>query len=347
MNIALLLVFGSMSAGQIYGQPSAAPIGPHDEFAYGSPMFSAFVNDSFRSPQGAAKFYNWMANAYRTKANHFSDKPHLTLAKYLAYKRQDLAATTDPAQRVAKERAFAAGLHRTVKSVLPKFSLDQGFEFRNAVLKGDRQCFLQSVLIAGLLQEGGVPAGVAMVNRNIQGQETNNKHAICIARLSNGRDLIVDASDPTPFVKQQGLFLATNRGYRFLRPIYETDSSILAYRSYETPTTFAVREVLPLDTNFIRSQFEYYRGERTKGGVMASIKTEGGIASAEYHLAKSVALCPENPLAQYMLGKVEMWQRETEKSHQTLEEAMRLYAQDGWIPRDESQALMTVDRSGA
>jgi hypothetical protein len=347
-NLALMLVLGNGMAGPAAsGQLTAAPISPTDRYAYGSSAFSAFVNDSFRIPQGAAKFYNWLASAYGAKAVHFADKPHLTLQQYLAFKKQDIAATTDIGRRVNKERAFAAGLHRTIKAVLPTFSLDQGFEFRNAVNKGERQCFLQSVLISSLLQAGGVPAGVATVNRNVEGQETNNKHAICIARLANGHDLIVDASEDKPFVRQKGLFLNTVIGYKFVSPVYETDSTIVAYHGFDNAKTFSVAEILPLNRNFIRSQFEYYRGERTKGGVMASIKTQQGIAAAEYHLAKSVELCPENPLAVYMLGKVQTWQHESAQAHATLEDAMRLYAQDGWIPPDERQALVTVDRSGA
>ncbi len=301
------------------------------------------VNNSFKSQQGAAKFYAWLERVYQIKAKRFTDRPHLDLNNYLAFKKQDLQKTTDVTARVSKERAFAASLHKAIKTVLPKFSLDQGFEFRNALGKGERQCFLQSVLIAALLQDGGVPAGVAMVNRNAQGQETNNKHAVCIARLSNGHDLMVDASDDQPFARHQGLFMQAEHGFRFLRPVFDTDSSIVAYRAYESNTTLAVNQIQPLNRYFIQSQFEYYRGERTKGGVMASIKTPGGMAAADFHLTKSLSLCPDNPLAAYMLGKVQSWEHQAE-ARQTLENAMRLYVQDGWVPPDEREALSQADR---
>jgi hypothetical protein len=68
-----------------------------------------------------------------------------------------------PSARAAAERQVCADLHKSIKSRIPRFSLDRGFEFRHTVGRGERQCFLQSVVIASLLQRAGIPAGVAMV----------------------------------------------------------------------------------------------------------------------------------------------------------------------------------------
>ena len=62
------------------------------------------------------------------------------------------------------------------------------------------------MIIAGLAQDMGVNAGVVMVYKNIEGAPTNNGHAVALFKLAEGKDIIVDASDPIPFVEQKGLF---------------------------------------------------------------------------------------------------------------------------------------------
>ena len=64
-----------------------------------------------------------------------------------------------------------------------------------AARSGQRQCFLQSVLIAGLLQRMGISAGVAMVYRNPRGEESNNGHAVTLVKLPDGDDLVADAAE--------------------------------------------------------------------------------------------------------------------------------------------------------
>jgi hypothetical protein len=231
-----------------------------------------------------------------------------------------------------------------VKKALPHFSLNTGFEFKDAVLKGQRQCFLQSVLLASFLQEAGIPAGVAMVNENESGEQTNNKHAVCIARLANDHDLVIDASAPEPFVRQKGLFLECTNGYRFLRPDYEPDSSIASFQAYRFPTAYAVDQIQPLDLEFIRSQFEYYRGERTVGGVMAKAKRPGGMELARRFLSRSVYLCPGNPLSAYMLGRVLQWQGHGREAGKALRKAMSDYLEAGWVPPDEQEAYAMTSR---
>jgi len=54
---------------------------------------------------------------------------------------------------------------------------------------------------------------------------------------------------------------------------------------------------------FIQSQFWYYRGERAPGGLLAE-KSDDGWPRRRTRCAPSVRLCPKNPLAVYMLGRV-------------------------------------------
>src|SRR5207244_2849315 len=120
-------------------------------------------------------------------------------------------------------------------------------------------------LIAGLLQSADVYAGVAMVSKNIKGLAINNAHAVTLVKLANGKDIIVDASDPEPFARQKGLFVRT-RDYRYVEPAFEEDSStILFYRAAAGGQKIETRSVRTLDYEFLRSQFAYYRGERAPG----------------------------------------------------------------------------------
>jgi hypothetical protein len=240
--------------------------------------------------------------------------------------------------------ALGAWLHRMVKSTIPRFSLDRGFEFCSVVRYGERQCFLQAVLIAGLLQRSGVRAGVAMVYRNLHGQETNNGHAVTLVRLSDGRDLIVDASDPEPFARQQGLYVRAG-GYRYVDPVYEGRTGrIASYRTVPEKGKLSPAQVRTLDLAFIRSQFWYYRGERREGGLLSRAKTPAGLAAAAADLRKSVSLCPRNPLAVYMLGRVYHAQGKAEEAHRLFERAHRLYAAAGWVPAGPRQYLALTNR---
>jgi hypothetical protein len=180
-----------------------------------------------------------------------------------------LARITGVNKKTQAEVEFSARLHKLIKDIIPRFSLDRGFEFANVITRGERQCFLQSVIIAGILQKTGVDAGIAMVYRSISGQESNNGHAVVLVKLPNGRDLIVDASDPVPFVEQRGLFV-NHHGYKFVKPVYnKADHQILYYTAESNSSRIAASRVKTLDYNFIRSQFYYYRGERAPGGVFA------------------------------------------------------------------------------
>jgi hypothetical protein len=333
-TLALLIV-----AGQ-------APLGPTPAnhfsekflYPYGSPTFGRFVNRSFGGDAGAQKFYTWVDASIAHVHYKYPNRKSASLEAFLDYEHTVLSQPAPPETKAKNERRLAIWLHRMVKKILPHFDLDTGFEFKNCVEHGQRQCFLQSVLIAGCLQRAGLEAGVTMVNKNIAGQETNNKHAICLLKLPTGKDVIVDASEDYAFAKQQGLFTDSPSGYRFVKPVYDGDFSIAAYEGFGSGARLAVRTVEPMPNNFIASQFDYYRGERTVGGVMAKHKTVDGLASAANFLAKSVAEDPENSLSQYMLGRVFLYQRNRVSGARSLDKAMKLYDREGWIPPDERMA---------
>ncbi len=310
---------------------TASPKYPYGETS----TFASFVKESFRTagaddPGAAHSFFTYMGDAI--PASMDAAKPRLNQIK-------------DPKARAEQERVLCTDLHKAIKKQIPKFSLDRGFEFSNTVKLGERQCFLQSVVIASLLQRAGVPAGVAMVSRNDKGAYCNNGHAVAIARLADGNDVIVDASDPIPFMTHQGLMVAvpSTRTYAYVQPIYDAENRIVSYKRFGNGKNVAPTSVAMLDVPFLRSQFDYYRGERTPGGLFTPpLAKPAGLAQSEKWLKRSVSECPRNPLAVYMLGKVQERQGEIAAARKSYTNAYALYSQFGWIPNEESRSLVAI-----
>ncbi len=227
-----------------------------------------------------------------------------------------------------------------MKAVIPKFSLERGFEFANTVRLGERQCLLQSVLISGVLQQLGLRSGVAMVWRNERGQESNLGHVVTVLRLTGGRDVLVDASDKSPFMRHQGLLVRDTAGpgapYRFVRPRYADDDTITAYTAGKD--VLGPAKVGLLDAAYVRSQFDYYRGERAPGGFIGPSTPEGLTRSARF-LERAVKLSPANPLATYVLGHVYRKQGRLELARRQYELAGRLYRAAGHVPAGVADAL--------
>lgn len=317
-----------------------------DGYAYGSSQFSAFVSNSLHKSGNdkATAFYDWMQLRYTKGGEKYDGVHYKSFTALLDAEKAKNSMMADDSSKAAEQMKFASFLHRFIKQAIPRFSLDRGFEFSNAMAKGERQCFLQSVLVASLLQRTGSNAGVAMVWRNIEGQTTNNGHAVALARLADGRDVIVDCSDRTPFVKQQGLFARIDgEGYRFVSPQYQSgNSTIVGYALASGESLVPARKLQTLDIPFLNSQFDYYRGERAPGGFIAATKTPSGLAASERHLEASVRACPKNPLAVYVLGRVHLRQGKRRQALKELSRAKDLYAQDGWIPEGATQALSEV-----
>ncbi|BDI28429.1 hypothetical protein CCAX7_004800 [Capsulimonas corticalis] len=314
------------------------------QFEYHGQAFTQFLVDSYteNNQTNPRQFYAWFDQA---------TKPFLgssaTLEAALNEKRAELARVSDPQAKAAKEMEIGAWTHKLVKKSIPKFSLDRGYDFTNTVAHGERQCFLQSVLISSMLQKMGMDAGVVMVARNMAGATTNNGHASAILRLSNGKDILVDASEPEPFARHQGLFAFNTQkaGSQYINPVFEGDTGvILYYQGQPTNAKVATAQVRTLSIPFLRSQFEYYRGERTIGGLILTPLTPKGIATEEARLQKSVRLCPQNPLAVYMLGRVSMRMGKKDAAKSQLTAANALYSHAGWVPEGMTEAFREAHR---
>jgi hypothetical protein len=196
-----------------------------------------------------------MERAYRRSPVRLTGRQKPSLTGALAHVRQDLGRIKEPDRRAEAEAALGARLYRLVKTMIPRFSLDRGFEFTNVVRYGERQCFLQAVLIASLLQRMSVDAGVVMVYRSVHGQESNNGHAVTLLRLANGQDVIVDASEREPFAHQKGLFVRCG-GYQYVEPVFAHGSGrIIRYRLTSGKGLVENSRVQTLDLPFLHSQF--------------------------------------------------------------------------------------------
>ncbi|MBC8102325.1 MAG: hypothetical protein H7Z41_07035 [Cytophagales bacterium] len=322
-------------------------------YALGGATFTGFVSDSYAQcaprtrPAGAAEFYRWLDAAYAGARRSAGVPPEVTekgpLGAALDSERVRLAAVQDPLARARRERQVAAWAHRMVKKAIPRFSLERGFEFYNMAHGGQRQCYSQSVLIAGMLQRAGIPAGVVMVWKSLDGVLSNNGHAVVVARLASGRHLLVDASDAAPFPRQQGLFVRRNGQYQYVTPLFAAgDSEIVGYRLKSNRNRITVGEVCTLDLPFLRSQFYYYRGERAPGGAFDSKKTMAGLSESARRLRTATQLCPENPLAVYMLGRVYQRQGRRQAARERFTDAYGQYRAFGYVPSGTKDAFALV-----
>ncbi len=334
---ALLMLLIVAGAGVL---TSSTPQPPSD-YAYGGKQFGRLLADSYES-RGTADpsgFYRWADSAYASNYAVLSSRKYPSMGAFLDAKRADLAAVKDPLKRASAEIDLGKRLHKFVKKTITRFSLDYGFEFCNVVKYGQRQCHLQAVLIASMLQRAGMDAGLVMVYRNITGEESNNGHAVTLVKLADGRDIIVDASEQEPFARQQGLF-ARMGDYRYVRPVYRANSAMIThYLPAQGSGKIPTRRVKPLDFAFVRSQFYYYRGERQQGGLVNGPETKQGLAASEHFLERSVTICPSNPLAVYMLGRAYLAEHRTEQARTTLEKANKLYKAFGWVPGGMTEYL--------
>ncbi|MFB3881268.1 MAG: tetratricopeptide repeat protein [Armatimonadota bacterium] len=345
--LAVVITAGAVAAAVITvavigSRTTSAPAAgaSRGDYAYGSPRFRELVTDSYAPETSKAQeFFRWMEAGFRDRKRRSLFAKAATLNDAIGAERLRILQAPGVAERTRLERQAAANLHRLIKDMIPRFSLERGYEFRSVVERGERQCLLQSVLIAGLLQAMGVDAGVVMVYRNPAGEESNNGHAAVLMELPDGTDLLVDASDPEPFQQHRGVF-ADVRGYRFLRPRYAPHSSaITGYLEEGDSRSVPAKDVCPLDFDFIRSQFWYYRGERVRGGILASSPTKDGLRRSEQYLRNSVEICPGNPLAVYMLGRTYLAEGRREAALSTLEQASALYSRSGWVPSGPREAL--------
>jgi hypothetical protein len=340
------LVIVAIGAGLVGGGaqadgPSARPLTVGEQYPYGGRAFDVFVRDSYAlTPDGkdTPDFYAWFDRFART----YWDAPHIN--GWLDKKKQEIAASDTTAERAKREREVVYQAFRLVKHSLPRFSLDRGFEFTNAVKSGERQCLLQSVLVAGLCQRAGVPVGVVMVWKGDTGEISNLGHCVALARFADGSDRIYDVSTHNrPDVPHQGLFLADATGaYRFVLPVYGKDRAINGYRAAAGGDFINPGDARTMDSGFLRSQFDYYRGERAPGRLIWKAKSPESVAKAATALTRAVNECPKNPLATYMLGKMLSWQGKDDAARQRFADAHRLYRAAGWVP-DSAEEIIALE----
>jgi hypothetical protein len=312
----------------------------HPGYPYGSEEFRALVTDSYQVTKaaGAMQFPEWFAQAFAEEPTAFPGAQADTLDALLDQQQQLLAGASGAAARAKLEASAASGFHRLVKDLIPRFSLSRGFEFAYVVKYGERQCLLQSALLAALLQRVGVDAGIVMVFRNGERAKSNISHVATLVKLADGTDAIVDASYQQPFLKHTGI-LVSAPSYRFVQPRYAPHSTrITGYRDERTGWPLAAGKVAPLDYDFVRSQFWFYRGERAPSGILAAQPTAKGLAASRERLERSVALCPGNPIAVYLLGRTYRAEGRRAEASRLLTRARNLYLSYGWLPDGPAQA---------
>lgn len=345
------------SAAPARSEPSVAPITAASKatasapavFPYGGDQFTQFIRTSYaNAPAGTPAFYTWMDSAYKRSHVRFKGlESATTLTGLLKSINTRYTATSDPQARANMEKQTGSFVWHLIKKTIPKFSLDHGFEFYNAIDRGQRQCYLQATLVSGMMQAAGMKAGVVMISRSDVGEESNNGHAVALVKLSDGTDCLVDVSDHhTPFVKQQRLMAADNvtGRYRYVVPQYSAQgAAITGYKAPENASeTIKISEVTPLTMPYMASQFDFYRGERAPGGFTSAHKTEAGLATSAHFLQRAATEDPNNPLAVYALGRVSLRQGKHSDARQQIVTAYRLYDTYGFVPDGAREALALV-----
>ena len=208
-------------------QPAQAQSTSAARISYKSRAFDRFVVDSYKeaglSRAQAEKWYAWMDGAYQKSDVRFAGKESVkSLGPLMDSIGEDYDKAKTARQKAQMERLTAAFVHRMVKTAIPKFSLDRGFEFAEAMQRGERQCYLQAILVSGLMQRAHMNASVVMVSKSDKGEATNNGHCVALVKCSDTRDVLVDISHPDPFVAQQGLMVADTQtgAFRYVTPKY-------------------------------------------------------------------------------------------------------------------------------
>ena len=294
-------------------------------FPYANKAFDKMVVESFKTIGAGSKkdFYAFMEQGLERTAG-------LSWRDWIDKQTARLEGSSD---RAATEQEIADELHGLIKTIIPKFSLDRGFEFNYTVTKGERQCYLQSIIVGGLLQRVGMNCGIAMVWKNDKGQTSNNGHAVPVLKLSNGKDVIVDCSDPQPFMQHQGLFVRVpgRKADGFVQPLYE-GHLIAGYHDMRTGQTLSPADTDTLGLRFIGSQFDYYRGERSQGSLVLGPTTREGLKKSLSYLKRSVHRDPYNPLAQYVLASTYWRLGDKAQGKKQFARAQDLYEHYGWVP---------------
>jgi hypothetical protein len=153
--------------------------------------------------------------------------------------------------------------------------------------------------------------------------------------LSDGHALIVDASEPEPFATHQGVFSynRTLAQYQFLTPKFDAAGNLTDFNQAR------VSAIIALPYSYVRSQFYFYRGERTPGGFVNKPITTEGLARSQVFLQKAIGLEPQNPLAQYVLGYVYNRAGKTSLGTAQFKLSYGLYQKFGYVPDGVQQII--------
>ncbi len=334
MLLSALITVGVLAIPNTQAQSSSAR-----KYWFDSSEFSQFVTDSNRAAPkiGAINFITWWRERF-SRAKH-PDLPGATLDAALEARKQELLASLNQKSRVKLEMKTVTTLHALVKRLIPKFSFEYGFEFTNIVSRLERQCLSQSVLIAAMLQEAGIDAGTVMVWKSQSGEESNLGHVAVLMRRTDGHDVIVDASDRTPLMRHLGIYGLVDGKLSFVKPVFLNDATINSYKVLKTSRTVQPKAFQTLSVPFLRSQFYYYRGERAKNGFMGTPSTHAGLEVSAKFLKQSIALEPENPLAQYVLGHVYRRLGNLEAAKVQYTKGYTLYQEQGYVPFEPLAAM--------
>lgn len=322
----------SMLLLMLVGMAGATPA-PAD-LTYAGANFNAIAAESYKMAGLSGDFTGWLRDAYAKAGVPLADGKSLDDA--LAARKAQLAAAKTPQEKDALARDTGAWAHKFIKKVVPKFSLERGFEFANIVKTGERQCLLQSTIIAGLLQKAGLDAGLVMVWKSMSGQESNLGHVTSVLRLPSGAgDVQVDASEPEPFATHQGVLAWVGGDYRFLAPQFGKGGVITAYARSDGKGSVKPTAVGFLSLNYVRSQYDYYRAERAIGGILGTgtgKSTPDGLKISETFLRRVLSQEPRNALAASVLGSVLRKQGRTPEAQDQYRKAASLYATEGHTP---------------
>lgn len=314
------------------------------DLRYGGANFNALAAESYKLAGLGGQFTDWLGAAYQKAGVPLAGGK--TLLAGLDARRAALGAARGAEKdRLARETATWA--HTFIKKVVPKFSLERGYEFASIPRTGERQCLLQSTIIAGLLQRAGLDAGLVMVWKSQSGQESNLGHVTSVLRLPGGAgDVEVDASEPDPTATHSGLLAWVGGGYRFVEAKFAADNLITGYARSDGqgPMNGLVKPAALtfLSLNYVRSQFDYYRGERATGGVLGTgtgKATLAGLASSESFLRRALREEPDNALAASVLGNVLRKQGRDAEARAQFRAAGRLYAAQGRTPAGVQASL--------
>lgn len=320
--------------------PPASPADLH----LGGPAFRALAADSYARAGLKGTFEDWLTTAYARQGVKLEGQA--TLGAALDARRAHMKGLRGAAHdQLALDTA--AWAHRFVKASIPRFSLERGYEFAATVQSGERQCLLQSTIIAALLQRAGLDAGLVMVWKSQTGQESNLGHVTSVLRLPGG-DVQVDASEPTPFARHQGLLARVDGAWRFVIPAFQGDR-MTAYARADGGGRVSSAGLGFLSLAYLRSQYDYYRAERTVGGVLGTgtgRSTPQGLKTSETLLRRALSEEPRNALAASVLGTTLRKEGQNEAARTQYRAAATLYAAQGHTPAGMQANLKWADTTG-